>query len=88
MERDISNGLLYLQDYPKLWKWINRCPACGSLGHKPELPESLPQSAAPGNIRKYFPCMPLTENGLCEQCHQSTAVKPQSLNRDAPPESN
>lgn len=64
-------GLLYLQDYPKLWKWMNRCVSCGHLGHKPEMPESIPNSTAPQNLRRFFPELALNDHGQCDQCAEA-----------------
>lgn len=63
-----DNGASYLQMYPKLWKWMNRCLSCGHLGHKPELPEQLGETVAAYNLRRYFPELALNQHGLCEQC--------------------
>lgn len=60
-----NDGLLYLQDYPKLKKWINQCGACQRIGHHPDLPD---RHVATKNLRRYFPPLPLDETGLCEQC--------------------
>lgn len=63
-----NDGLLYLQMYPKLWKWMNRCLSCGHLGHKPELPARLGEGVAAQSLRGYFPELALDELGLCDQC--------------------
>jgi hypothetical protein len=63
-----ADGTSYLQMYPKLWKWMNRCLSCGHLGHKPELPQILGITVAARNLRRYFPELALDENGLCAQC--------------------
>jgi hypothetical protein len=63
-----NDGLLYLDMYPRLRKWMNQCAACQRLGHKPELPESLEKSMAAKNLRSYFPEMAIDESGLCEHC--------------------
>ena len=63
-----SEADLYLQEYPRLLKWINQCVACQHKGYKPELPEELPPGFAAQNLRKYFDELQLNENGLCPQC--------------------
>jgi hypothetical protein len=63
-----NDGLLYLQDYPRLRKWINQCVACQRLGHKPGLPEQLGKGRAAHHLRKYFPEMAVDASGLCDQC--------------------
>jgi hypothetical protein len=87
-------GLHYLRMYPHLWKWMNRYPGCGFVGYKPELPEfdySNGLGLAPRNLRAMFPCLPLGDDGFCDQCHRSSefksAVNPPAANPDAPSES-
>ena len=63
-----NDGLLYLQDYPKLRQWINQCVACQQVGYKPELPDSIGVGVAARNLRRYFRPLFLNEIGLCEQC--------------------
>ncbi len=63
-----NDGLLYLQDYPKLWKWVNRCVICGRLGYKPEMLTAESRPAGASNIRRYFPLMAVDESGKCDQC--------------------
>jgi hypothetical protein len=63
-----SKGTSYLQMYPELWNWMNRCLSCGHLGHKPELPKKLGIGVAAHHLRRYFPELALDENGLCPQC--------------------
>ena len=63
-----NDGLLYLQDYPQLRKWINQCVACQQVGSKPELPDSIGVGVAARNLRRYFRPLLLNEIGLCEQC--------------------
>ena len=63
-----ADNLRYLQMYPHLWKWMNRCGACGHLGYKPELPPRIGQGVAAQNLRKYFPELAVNSIGLCAQC--------------------
>jgi hypothetical protein len=63
-----NDGLLYLQDYPRLRKWINQCVGYQRLGHKPELPAQVGVGVAAQNLRRYFPEMAVDSAGLCEQC--------------------
>lgn len=65
-----NDGLLYLQDYPRLRKWINQCVACQRLGYKPE----MSNHRAADNIRKYFSELGLDAAGMCNQC--AAAFKP------------
>ena len=60
-----DDGLLYLDTYPWLGKWINQCVACQRLGYRPELPE---KHVAARNLRSYFPELALNDQGLCDQC--------------------
>jgi hypothetical protein len=71
MTKHANEGLLYLQDYPSLRKWINQCVACQRLGHKPEMPEQIGPGGAAQNLRRYFPEMGVDAAGLCEQCAAS-----------------
>jgi hypothetical protein len=59
---------IYLRDHPSLRKWINQCATCNRQGHKPELPLNIPDSAAPKNLRSFFPLLELNAEGLCDQC--------------------
>ncbi len=70
----MRDGLEYLEDNPNLWQWMNRCPACGAIGYKPELPEfggtNKNVGAASRDLRNLFACLPICEDGRCERCHE------------------
>ena len=76
--RGKENGLSYLEQYPQLNKWINRCICCGSIGYKPNLPESLTANSSRGeyktagatNLRKYFQPFTVNELSICEICQK------------------
>jgi hypothetical protein len=71
----VQNGLEYLEDNPTMWHWVNRCPACGSIGYKPELADdsksNCPAAAAP--LRTLFPCLAIHDDGRCDRCHQKSS---------------
>ena len=70
-----GEGHRYLNQFPHLWSWMNRCRACQHLGYKPELPETLdPGIVAPRYLRRYFDPLPLDEHGLCEYCARSVSA--------------
>jgi hypothetical protein len=73
----VNSGLEYLEDHPDLWRWMNRCPACGAVGHRPELPEGNDSktdalSLAAKNLRSLFCCLPIYDDGRCQKCHTRT----------------
>jgi hypothetical protein len=71
-----DDGLLYLQAYPRLQKWINQCVGCQRNGYKPEMPEQIGPGVVAQNLRRFFPKMGLNDVGLCEQCgRQATRVE-------------
>ena len=64
-------GEEYINQFPKLKKWINECICCHSKGYKPDMPEKI--STQEGSlevyyIKKYFKPLKLDESGLCEFC--------------------
>ena len=72
-----EQGMDYLRRYPSLWKWMNKCNGCGTVGYKPELPEHIhSEDAVPQlqwndkYIRKYFKPLYLNEKGYCEICEK------------------
>ncbi|MFC5647546.1 hypothetical protein ACFPYJ_00065 [Paenibacillus solisilvae] len=72
-----NKALEYLNNYPKLWKWMNQCRNCGHIGYKPNLPEHIhPDYAVPhlkwndDYIRRYFKPLSVNENGFCDICNQ------------------
>ena len=60
----------YLQKYPSLTKWINECPACHTIGYKPEMPEHIGGecSVAGNNIRKMLCPLEVDDLGFCVVC--------------------
>jgi hypothetical protein len=70
-----SDGLLYLQKYPGLRKWVSQCVACQELGYKPEMPEQISPGVAAQNLRRYFRMMSVNSAGLCEQCAAARQAK-------------
>jgi hypothetical protein len=64
-----NDGLLYLQTNPSMRAFITECVACHRLGHDPvKLAESEKHPIGKRNVARYFPEMPLSAEGLCEQC--------------------
>lgn len=63
-----TDNLRYLQLNPLAWKWLNRCAACGRLGHKENLPERVGHGMGTGEIRRRFPQLVLNRVGLCSEC--------------------
>ena len=75
MKYNKSEGNDYIQQYPKLKKWINTCICCGQSGYKPDLPETLinkwgNKTMGAYNIRKYFRSLKVNEVGICEECQR------------------
>jgi hypothetical protein len=68
MPKQRNDGLLYLQQYPRLKKWINQCAVCQRLGRKAEMPDEIEPGVAARNLRRYFTEMSLDAIGRCEQC--------------------
>ena len=67
----------YLKEYPvATGRWLNRCPSCGSVGHKPEMPKQVGVGVLAKNLRSHFSPMALGESGLCNQCASSIAERP------------
>ena len=46
MTTEPNDGLLYLQMYPHLRKWINQCVACQQLGYNPQMLAELDRPIA------------------------------------------
>lgn len=73
----MRDGLDYLEDNPALWQWMNRCPACGAIGYKPELPEFNARNnhldTAFKKLRSLFDCLPIRDDGRCDRCHAKSA---------------
>jgi hypothetical protein len=75
-----NEGLKYIQQYPRLRKWINTCICCGAVGYNPNMPETLTrrdkmrqgeyETLSAYNIRKYFNPMAVNDMGLCEDCQK------------------
>jgi hypothetical protein len=65
-----STSERYLQQYPRLSRWINVCVRCGTKGYKPELPENVYPyfNVAGDNLRELFNPLTLNEYELCEVC--------------------
>lgn len=71
-----DDGERYVQQYPRLRKWINQCVFCQAVGHTPELPEDLlnargVRTAAADNIRRYFPPLAVDPLGRCDMCSRN-----------------
>lgn len=75
MARQPNDGLQYLQDYPRLRKWINQCVTCQALGYKPDMPLQIGPGAAAQNLRRYFKPMALNAMRLCEQCASTSQAE-------------
>jgi len=71
-----SAGDKYLEQYPRLSRWINVCVGCGAKGYKPDLPEDIypHPSFATYNLRELFNPLAVNELGLCEVCAKVTEV--------------
>ena len=71
-----SAGERYLQQYPKLSRWINVCVRCGTKGYKPDLPENIyPHfNVAVDNLRELFKPLLINELGLCEVCAGASEI--------------
>lgn len=78
MTKQSNEGLVYLDMYPQLRKWINQCVACQRLGYTPQLPE---KHVAAKNLRSFFPELLLNEQSLCDQC--ADALEAPSTDGDA-----
>lgn len=63
-----STAEKYLQQYPRIRKWLNQCLMCQSLGYKPEMPEEDGTHCEFKNIRFRFKCLPVDSVGLCDVC--------------------
>jgi hypothetical protein len=63
-----DDGLAYLQQYPRLRKWINQCVTCQAIGLKPEMPVQIGPGVAAENLRRVFRDLRLNATGQCEQC--------------------
>ena len=59
---------LYMKQYPKAVKWINQCIICGSVGYKPELPETIHPGVLAENLRAFFPPLRVDALSMCESC--------------------
>ena len=67
----IDKGEKYIEQIPRLKKWINECICCHRKGYKPELPENI--SVTDGSldvyyIKKYFKPLFVNKDGLCDVC--------------------
>jgi hypothetical protein len=71
MDRGRDDARLYLQMYPKLRKWLNRCVICQREGCRPDLPADLPPGAAAQNLRGYFGTLELNDKGICAMCEDA-----------------
>lgn len=71
-KRDDSYGDKYLQMYPKLTKWINKCVVCHAKGYKPDMPEHISGefSVATRHLKRYYTPLAVDEMGFCEQCRK------------------
>jgi len=71
-----SEGDKYLQQYPRLSRWINVCIRCGTKGYKPELPENIYThfNVAADNLRELFKPLAINELGLCEVCARASEM--------------
>ncbi|MDE6442402.1 MAG: hypothetical protein K2L12_06610 [Clostridia bacterium] len=64
-------GEKYIEQIPRLKKWINECICCHKKGYKPNLPEKI--SSVDGSldvyfIKKYFKPLSINQDGLCDVC--------------------
>jgi hypothetical protein len=75
MKQRPNDGLAYLQDYPRLRKWINQCVACQELGNKPDMSVQIGPGVASQNLRRFFRAMWVNAAGLCEQCARAIQEK-------------
>ena len=83
--RKKNEGEKYIESFPRLHKWINECCGCHQKGYDPNMPEKI--SVVEGAldvyfIKKYFKPLPLTEDGLCEQCANALLNKDTKNNKE------
>lgn len=69
-----NKGEEYINAFPQLKKWINECTLCHKKGYSPLMPQKI--TTVDGSlevyyIKKYFSPLPLSENGMCEQCEKA-----------------
>lgn len=69
-ERDLET---FLEEAPRMRKWVHECVSCHHRGYKPELPESQFDNSAvtATQLRRLVDEMALDEAGVCEQCRQA-----------------
>jgi len=75
MQRDAAER--YLDQYPKLRKWVRICVACGKAGHSPEMPEQrFPLYRGYYHVRRYFPeAFELDRHGRCPVCSDAVGTE-------------
>ncbi|MCC6486436.1 MAG: hypothetical protein IT364_02970 [Candidatus Hydrogenedentes bacterium] len=76
-ERHGHEGDRYLEQYPKLQKWINQCLLCGARGYEPCVPDEIMPwpTAATRILKRFFPPLAVHENGHCEVCAKVVGKK-------------
>jgi hypothetical protein len=70
-----NEGTEYVEQYPAFRRWINRCIACGTEGHKPEMPPNDAPGFKGQTLRKYFSELSVDENGMCNVCAMHATSK-------------
>jgi hypothetical protein len=71
MKNDKNQIDQYLEQYPKLARWLNTCVTCGATGHDPAMPEQISShefSVAGKNLRRFFTPLAVDEQGHCKMC--------------------
>jgi hypothetical protein len=82
MTKQRNDGLLYLLQNPSLRSLITECVACHRLGHDPaKLEGSEKHPIAKRNVARYFPEMPLSADGFCEQCIAALGITDPAIPR-------
>ena len=52
--------------YPDIEKrWVNRCVACGSIGYRPEMPDT---ARGARQLKRELRPLPLNALGFCDVC--------------------
>ena len=73
-----TEALNYLQQYPKMTKWMNTCSCCGTMGYNPDMPDKITSRDGNGeyntvfsrNIKKYFSPLRVNDMGMCDICQK------------------
>lgn len=64
----------FLEQNPKMRRWVNECVMCHRKGYKPETPEATNRFLLLYKLRHSFEMLELDENGMCEQCRFASGL--------------